>query len=342
MDVYIITNGPVSFTGSLYDMTTGQNVANASCTLTEALPEPQPGYVNFKTLRFDYTSLPDGAVDPVPFITSEHPLLFILTGYMGNAAIDWFTPIYAFYNWTPNRVSPINEHNEYYVFNDAAGNLAWKANTYGYYADAAHTKIMSPYGFRSNIGLEFPYLRPTTTWINGGDSQEIEDADAYNVVLDTDSAKVQFEIDTDAAAYPGFATDDGTGDLNLGYLQLSFLNDDDEMPDWLGISIASGDQMTDSSKGYRFMELLFYLNEGYTAAPEDLSVVLSYKGLQKVFNISGQAGINNVERDSAADVVASRYFDLQGRELSNAPADGLFIRRDLRANGSSTVQKIAR
>lgn len=49
------------------------------------------------------------------------------------------------------------------------------------------------------------------------------------------------------------------------------------------------------------------------------------------------AGVGNI---TAADgVVATRYFDIFGRELNAAPANGIYIQKSVKANGSTTSAK---
>ncbi len=51
----------------------------------------------------------------------------------------------------------------------------------------------------------------------------------------------------------------------------------------------------------------------------------------------GTLAVDNVNANS--EVVASKYFDLQGRELKAQPDSGVVIRKDIKADGSSTVVK---
>lgn len=46
--------------------------------------------------------------------------------------------------------------------------------------------------------------------------------------------------------------------------------------------------------------------------------------------------------DEESEVVATQYFDLQGRMLQAAPESGLYLRRDIRANGTATTAKIVK
>lgn len=53
-----------------------------------------------------------------------------------------------------------------------------------------------------------------------------------------------------------------------------------------------------------------------------------------------QTGIEEIVSD--AEVVATNYIDLQGRKLSAEPANGLFIRQDIKADGTTTAVKIVK
>ena len=55
-----------------------------------------------------------------------------------------------------------------------------------------------------------------------------------------------------------------------------------------------------------------------------------------------QSGIQGIGIDENSEIAASQYFDLQGRQLSSAPEKGLYLRRDIRANGTATTVKIVR
>ncbi|MDE6491520.1 MAG: hypothetical protein K2L49_10220, partial [Muribaculaceae bacterium] len=52
------------------------------------------------------------------------------------------------------------------------------------------------------------------------------------------------------------------------------------------------------------------------------------------------SGIGSVEAD--AEVVASEYFDMMGRKLNAEPQSGMFIRKDLKADGTTVATKLAK
>jgi len=54
---------------------------------------------------------------------------------------------------------------------------------------------------------------------------------------------------------------------------------------------------------------------------------------------NGGAGIGNINGNAAA-VVATEYFDLMGRQLTEAPESGIVIKKEIREDGSNTVTKV--
>lgn len=72
------------------------------------------------------------------------------------------------------------------------------------------------------------------------------------------------------------------------------------------------------------------------------SVVDGMIYLRNMKLIADPAGIQGVGADEDSEVVSSQYFDLQGRQLKAAPESGLYLRRDIRANGTSATVKAIR
>ena len=64
--------------------------------------------------------------------------------------------------------------------------------------------------------------------------------------------------------------------------------------------------------------------------------------IENVRLLDDPAGIEGVATDEASEVVSSEYFDLQGRQLKAAPEAGLYLRRDIRANGTANTVKVVR
>ena len=98
----------------------------------------------------------------------------------------------------------------------------------------------------------------------------------------------------------------------------------------------------------------FYFNEVVPATTQ-VCTGLEAQNLSEAWDAAGYAyptveflnialgntdGISNVELN--ADVVAVNYFDLQGRKLSAAPANGLFIQQNVLSNGAVKAVKVVK
>lgn len=59
------------------------------------------------------------------------------------------------------------------------------------------------------------------------------------------------------------------------------------------------------------------------------------------FTTKGTTGIEDIEED-AGDIVATEYYDLQGRRVASEPQPGIYLRRDRRADGTVTTIRVAR
>ncbi|MDE7408248.1 MAG: hypothetical protein K2M76_07490 [Muribaculaceae bacterium] len=82
------------------------------------------------------------------------------------------------------------------------------------------------------------------------------------------------------------------------------------------------------------------LPAGVTGRSSDL--LIKIPGAQQVIKISkGEvSGVDSVVSDAA--VVSSCYFDLMGRELNAEPETGMFIRQDVKADGSKVATKVVK
>lgn len=83
------------------------------------------------------------------------------------------------------------------------------------------------------------------------------------------------------------------------------------------------------------------------ALPEGVSkrtarMKVSIPGADQVIKITqgNASGIDSVTTD--ATVTGSRYFDMTGRELNAEPASGLYIRRDVMSDGTTTSVKVVK
>lgn len=198
------------------------------------------------------------------------------------------------------------------------------------FGDEATDKWTLPVGFNITMKAEYPYLQ----------------ADSY----------------VDFAAKKWVATEDGATEFTVNlkkaddkalYRVLCPANLEDvvisgpdgtEIPEWLAVGVESGnvyfeDQLA-ANQDMRAFVIQFQLADG--ATPSGTQIFVSYKGFTNVFKINPElSGIDSVV-ESGAETVSSEYYDLQGRKLYGEPANGLFIRKDIKADGSVKAVKIAK
>lgn len=128
-----------------------------------------------------------------------------------------------------------------------------------------------------------------------------------------------------------------TFDFNVIY----YITPDDivvsEGADWLTVSIADANS---NGAGSQIKIDASATTEGNRSATVTVS---SLGASKKVINVlqGDWSGIDSVV-ESGAETVSSEYYDLQGRKLYGEPANGLFIRKDIKADGSVKAVKIAK
>ncbi|MBQ9073112.1 MAG: hypothetical protein IJY30_01410, partial [Muribaculaceae bacterium] len=84
------------------------------------------------------------------------------------------------------------------------------------------------------------------------------------------------------------------------------------------------------------------LPEGaYTVGVQAIS---TYNETYSVFATAsiGEAGIDNVAADSDAEVVATEYFNIQGQKLNAVPETGIFVKKNIKADGSVKAVKVVK
>ncbi len=57
---------------------------------------------------------------------------------------------------------------------------------------------------------------------------------------------------------------------------------------------------------------------------------------------TGEAGIDNVAADSNAEVVATEYYNIQGQKLNTVPETGIFVKKNIKADGSVKAVKVVK
>ena len=188
----------------------------------------------------------------------------------------------------------------------------------------AHDPVSLYLGF----DLEYPYLQADAAAFNGNPTLEgIELTNEYTVNIKNENEDAVFRVNC-----PGALED-----------ILVETVDGEDLPEWLywdinKTTIAKPDKYKDVEANY--FALIFALTDG--AQPGGCEVKVSYKGVSNIFKINPDlSGIEGVV-DNGVETVASEYYDLQGRKLYNEPVNGLFIRKDIKADGSVKSVKVVK
>ena len=115
----------------------------------------------------------------------------------------------------------------------------------------------------------------------------------------------------------------------------------EDIPEWLSVSVENAnDFFTNLEAEARAYIIQFALADG--AQPSGCEIEVEYKGIKNIYKVNPDlSGIEGVV-ESGAETVSSEYYDLQGRKLYGEPANGLFIRKDIKADGSVKAVKIAK
>ncbi len=114
-----------------------------------------------------------------------------------------------------------------------------------------------------------------------------------------------------------------------------------EYPEWLQIEIADKTQDVEGLTG-EYVEVGFAVADDVTATGESCDIVLDYKGSKQTFHITcAAAGVDNVAKDNV-EVVAVEYYNIQGQKLNAAPENGIFIQKNIKADGSINNVKVVK
>ena len=211
---------------------------------------------------------------------------------------------------------------------DGADKLYVVDNPY-IFGDEANDEWTLPVGFNIMLKAEYPYLQ----------------ADSYFSSADggwvaTEEGATEFELSVKSAAdariYRILCPS------SLENVEISGPNGT-EIPEWLAVGVEAGNDFftgLQANMDVRAFVIQFALTDG--ATPSGTEIYVSYKGHTNIFKVNPElSGIEGVV-DNGVETVASEYYDLQGRKLYNEPANGLFIRKDIKADGSVKSVKVVK
>ncbi len=187
--------------------------------------------------------------------------------------------------------------------------------------------VTYPICFNFTMDAEYPFMRPSSVFKS--DATEWAEAVAtdgdYVVNVKNAGDQELYEVLSSASVE----------DLRIS------LVDGGDIPEWLTIGVEDANNFFKNLEGEaRSYVIQFALTDGATAG--GCEVAVEYKGIKNVYRVNPElSGIEGVV-DNGVETVASEYYDLQGRKLYNEPANGLFIRKDIKADGSVKSVKVVK
>ena len=112
----------------------------------------------------------------------------------------------------------------------------------------------------------------------------------------------------------------------------------DGVNDWVTFDVADQD----------FIDYTQAVTVNVAALPEgvtgrETTVYVEISGARQAIKIAqgDVSGIDEIGAD-ASEVVATEYYDMQGRSLNSAPETGLFLKKEIRESGKVTTVKVAK
>ncbi len=261
------------------------------------------------------------------YMTIEGGMFMVIELPENETKVITFSPTVAAYPYDRSAViNALSGNNLLYGFVDCvdADNQAKSyvvANRYLYGTAPNYT---SPYCFNMNLKAEYSYMRPSEVFGDSGWEEVTEEGNEFEVIVDANNDAL-YQVN-----YPGIIDD----------VTYSCIGQED-IPEWLTIEIVDANDFFTNLQGTcRAYLISFELTDGTT--PSGCEIEVSYKGVKNIYKINPSlSGISSVV-DNGAETVASEYYDLQGRKLSVEPQNGLFIRKDVKADGSVKAVKVVK
>lgn len=187
---------------------------------------------------------------------------------------------------------------------------------YLFYTDDTRTALMYPTSMNILVELEYPYLQTT---------QNLETNDLFPI-QETHNLSLAAGEDIYMAVFcSGSAADIMVSDC----------------PEWLEMLVEDRTQDVNGMTG-EYVEVAFAVSAEATNVGEACDVTLSYKGCEQTYHIThAAAGVDNVAKDNV-EVVAVEYYNIQGQKLNVAPENGIFIQRNIKADGTVNNVKVVK
>lgn len=269
--------------------------------------------------------------DELGYQIIEGGMVMMFEGLADNAKIHAFAPPVGAYPHKKGIINNLSEYNLYGLVQykeDGVEKTSMVANLYMFGTSEEDDSWTWPVTFNFEMVAEYPYMIPMEV-ISAGAEEWAE------VESEADDITVELKNADDYSVFQVYCS--GT----VEDLSMYRVGEDTEIPEWLSVGIEDANDYFNNLTGEaRAYVIQFALTDG--AQPGGCEVAIEYKGIKNVYKINPDlSGIEGVV-DNGVETVASEYYDLQGRKLYNEPANGLFIRKDIKADGSVKSVKVVK
>lgn len=286
-----------------------------------------------------FTSIDELTGDELDYVMVDTPIMIEIVGYEG---LDAFIPILAFnlYDVTDADDAMMTNANAMSIPSSCAAVLLLEGDTKratlamnsdfgslsGWSTTTGSVLYGLPISLDMSMNVEYVYLFADKIIEMDKDLKALS---TVNVPLNDENSELTYRVLTSA------------WNADEVYVGADFGED---LPEWLIVNTDFVNGLN-GSQYEKYMTVKFSVDKtklgNATMSSLSAKVVALYKGKRLVFNIDSKTtGIGSVEAD--ADVVASEYFDMMGRKLNAEPQSGLFIRKDLKADGTTVATKLAK
>lgn len=340
------SDAPLHLEMDLLDAETYEVFATSSCDLPAMPGDESTG--DWTAYDFPFTSIQ--GIDEVDYIPVNKNFVAVLRGFQGAEGIIGGAPVVLGFKYKQKdsatgenvslyNVNPMQEMTGYWTTGKIAGEDFQGMVRVPYMFSADNDDIWAlAISFLMCADMDLPYLQASemTKKVNGnwGEWEDCEIEETHEVVLNQPNDKLFYEYKVGCPALLD---------------EVSITCNGDELPEWLSLWAENGQELEVEQNGseYELGQKYFYMGiglaDGMETAPENIDVDVEYMGCKQTFHIvAEQGGVDNITADNAAEVVATKYFDLQGRSLVGEPAQGLYIRQDMMSNGTVRNSKMVK
>lgn len=247
----------------------------------------------------------------------DHEILMVVSGYDNGGFTNFDIPAaWAIMGTGAEVIEPLGLYGLCSYTQDGSQVAGLKTFPYYLAFNSAPGEYVYPSSALISLDMEYPYLQ---TFYDLVSNKAVE-------------AKSEYSINLEAGGYIfyGLYCSGAADDIVIS-----------DYPEWLQVEISDKTQDVDGLTG-EYVEVGFAVADNATNVGESCDIVLDYKGSKQTFHIThAAAGVESIAKDNV-EVVAVEYYNIQGQKLNAAPENGIFIQKNIKADGSISNVKVVK